>query len=117
MCLPRRHPQLILWTNGVPHLRWTPSELDPSRTPVHEPQADEPRVAEPSSHETRARVSHVTPETSGHADGEETWSDDSFSEGELVEQGKKFYERGGTKLLAMPATHDRRWLIEPYREK
>ena len=80
-----------------------PSDLDPSWTPVHEPRADEPRVAEPSSQETRApessshetpvpeSSSHVTRETSGHADGEETWSDNSFSEGELVEQGKKVY--------------------------
>ena len=75
-----------------------PSDLDLSWTPVHEP-----RVAKPSSHETRApessshetpvpeSSSHMTLETSGHADGEETWSDDSFSEGELVEQGKKVY--------------------------
>ena len=64
-----------------------PSDLDPSRTPVHEPQADEPHVAVPSSQETRVpeSSSHVTPDTSGHADGEETWSDDSFSESELVE--------------------------------
>ena len=55
----------------------------------------------------------MTPETSGHADGEETWSDDSFSEGELVEQGKKVYQHGGMKLPAMPATRDQRSLIEP----
>ena len=87
-----------------------PSDLDPSRTPVHEPRAHEPRVAEPSSQETRApessshetpvpeSSSQVTPETSGHADGEETWSDDSFSDGERVEQGKNLYQHGGTKL-------------------
>ena len=96
-----------------------PSDLDPSRTLVHEPRADEPRVAEPSSHETRAleSSSQVTPETSGHADGEETWSDDSFSDGKLVEQGKKVYQHGGTKLPAVLATCDQRSLIEPNREK
>ena len=30
-----------------------PSDMDPSWTLVHEPQADEPRVAEPSTHETQ----------------------------------------------------------------
>ena len=40
-----------------------PSDLDPSRTLVHEPRADEPRVAEPSPQETRApeSSSHETP--------------------------------------------------------
>ena len=106
-----------------------PSDLDPSRTPVHEPRVDEPLVAEPtfdetrvpesSSHETQVpeSFSHVTPDTSGRADGEETWSDDSFSEGELVEQGKKVYQRGGTKLPAVPATRDQRSLIQPNGEK
>ena len=59
----------------------------------------------------------MTPETSGHANGEETWSDDSFSEGELVEQGKKVYQHGGTNLPAAPATRDQRWLIQPNGEK
>ena len=91
-----------------------PSDLDPSRTPVHEP-----RVTEPSSQETLVLEpsSHVTSETSGHADGEETWYDDSFSEGELVEQGKKVYQHGGTKLLPMPATREQRWLIYPDGER
>ena len=106
------------------------SYLDPSRTLVHEPRADEPRVSEPSSQETRApesssqetrateSSSHKTLETSGHANSEETsWSDDSFSEGELVEQGKKVYPRGGTKLLSVPTTRDQRSLIEPNGEK
>ena len=90
------------------------SDLDPSRTPVHEP-----RVTEPSSQETLVLEpsSHVTSETSGHADGEETWSDDSFSDGELVEQGKKIYQRGGVKLPAVAATRDQRWLIQPNGEK
>ena len=36
-----------------PGHRTAPSKVDPSRTPVHEPRADEPRVAEPSSHKIR----------------------------------------------------------------
>ena len=59
----------------------------------------------------------MTPETSGHADGEDTWSGDSYSDGELVEGGKKVYQRGGTNLPVVPATRDHRWLIEPNREK
>ena len=59
----------------------------------------------------------MTPETSGHADGEETWSGDSFSNGKLVEQGKMVYQRGGTKLPAVPVTRDQRWLIQPNGEK
>jgi hypothetical protein len=59
----------------------------------------------------------VTPETSGHAGGEDTFSDDSYSEGELVERGKKVYQRGGTKLPAVPATRDHRGVIEPNGEK
>jgi hypothetical protein len=107
-----------------------PSDLDPSRTPVHEPRADEPRVAEPSSQETPVpesssqetpvpeSSSHVTPEASGHADGgEDSFSEDSYSEGELVEEGKKVYQRGGTKLPPVPATRDQRWLIVPNGER
>ena len=72
--------------------------MDLSRTPVHEPRVDEPSphetpIPKSSSHETPVpeSSSQVTSETRGHADGEETWSDDNFSEGELVEQGKKVY--------------------------
>ena len=101
------------------------SDLDPCRTPVHEPRVDEPLVAEPrvpvsSSKETRVpeSSSHVTPGTSDHGDGvEETLSEDSYSEGELVEEGKKVYQHGGTKLPSVPATHHQRWLIQPNREK
>ena len=84
--------------------------MDPSWTPVHEPRVDEPLVAEPTSDETRVpeSSSHVTPETSGHADGGEgTFFDDSYSNGELVEGGKKVYQCGGTKLPSVPATRDR----------
>nr|XP_020147877.1 uncharacterized protein LOC109733088 [Aegilops tauschii subsp. strangulata] len=116
-----------------PDHRSAPSQEDWSRTPVHERRVDElssqeTPVPEPSSQETRAPESsshktpvpesspHVTPDTSGHADDEETWSEDSFSEDELVEQGKRVYQRGGTKLPAVPATRDQRWLIQPNRE-
>ena len=98
-----------------------PSDLDPSRTPVHKPRANDPtsdetRVLESWSQETRVpeSSSHVTLETSGHADGgEDTLSDDSYKDGELVEGGKKVYQCGGTKLLPVPPTRDQRWLIEP----
>ena len=60
----------------------------------------------------------MTPETSGHADGvEETFSKVSYSEGTLVEEGKKVYQRDGTKLPSVSATRDQRWLINPNREK
>ena len=60
----------------------------------------------------------MTPETSGHADvSEDTFSDDSYSERELVEGGKKVYQHGGTKLSVVPATRDQRWLTEPNGEK
>ena len=60
----------------------------------------------------------MTPEASGHADGgEDSFSEDSYSEGELVEEGKKFYQRGGTKLPPVPATRDQRWLIVPNGER
>ena len=117
-----------------------PSDLDPSWTLVHEPRVDEPLVAEPmpdetqvpksssqetrvpesSSQETRVpeSLSHVTPEASGHADGgEDTLSDDSYKDGELVEGGKKVYQHGGTMLPPVPPTRDQRWLIEPNGEK
>ena len=111
-----------------------PSDLDPCRTPVHEPRVNKPRVdetlvAEPrvpvsSSQDTRVpqsssqetsvpkSSSHVTPETSDHGDDvEETLSEDSYSESERVEEGKKVYQRGGTKLSSVPTTRDERWLI------
>ena len=118
--------------------------MKPSRTPVHEPRADEPtadaptadepraderRATEPSSRET---PSHETPELSrDHAESQPNpWADstessgragggyssDSYSEGEWVE-GRKVYQRGGTKLPPTPATPDQRWLIAPNGEK
>ena len=60
----------------------------------------------------------MTPEASGHADGgEDTFSQDSYSEGELVEEGKKVYQRGGIKLPPVSATRDQRWLIGPNGER
>ena len=58
--------------------------------------------------------SHETPEASGHSDGsEDTFSDDRYSNDELVEKGKKVYKRGYTKLPPVPTTPDQRWLIAP----
>ena len=44
-------------------------------------------------------------------------SDDSYSDGGLVEEGKKVYQRGGTKLPPVWATREQRWLIAPNGEK
>ena len=60
----------------------------------------------------------MTPETSDHDDDlEETLSEDSYSESKRVEEGKKVYQHGGTKLPSVPATRDQRWLIQPNGEK
>ena len=62
--------------------------------------------------------SHVTPETSDLGDDvEETLSEDSYSKGELVEEGKKVYQCGGTKLPFVLATSDHWWLIQHNGEK
>ena len=45
-----------------------------------------------------------------------TFSDDSYSEGELVEGGN-IYQHGGTKLPPVPATREQRWLTAPNGEK
>ena len=114
-----------------PDHRSAPSDVDPSRTPVHEPPVADPsphqtRVADPSPHvspvpESSSQKtpipessSHETPEASGPTDGsEDTFSDDSYSDDELVEKGKKVYKRGCTKLPPVPTTPDQRWLIAP----
>ena len=121
--------------------RSAPSDVDPSRTPVHElpvadPSPDQTRVADPSPHVSPILESlsqktpvmgsssqktpvtgssaHETPEASGSEDGsEDTFSDDSNSDDELVEKGKKVYKRGCTKLPPVPTTPDQRWLIAP----
>jgi hypothetical protein len=116
-----------------------PLELDPSRTPVHEPPATEPMADAPTADEPRVDEhwdaepsSHKTPELSrDHAESQrDPWADstessgraaggyssDSYSEGEWVE-GRKVYQRGGTKLLPTPVTPDQRWLIAPNGEK
>ena len=111
-----------------------PSDLDPSRTPVHEPRVDERRADEPrvDEHRDTEPSSHETPELSrDHAESQrDPWADstessgraaggygsDSYSEGEWVE-GRKVYQRGGTKLPPIPATPDQRWLIAPQGDK
>ena len=82
--------------------------------------SQETRVPQSSSQETRVleSLSHVTPETSDHDDDlEETLSEDSYSESERVEEGKKVHQHGGTKLPSVLVTHDQRWLIQPNGEK
>ena len=120
-----------------------PSEVDPSRTPLHEPPADEPMADAPTADEPRAddepraaeSSPHETPELRrGHAESEpspwEDWTESSahgrvqgadynshsYSEGEWVE-GRKVYQRGGTKVPPTPASPDQRWLIAPNGEK
>ena len=124
-----------------PDHRTTLSDVDSSQTPVHEPPVADPsphqtRVADPSPHvspvpESSSQKtpvmgsssqknlipeasSHDTLEASGPTDGsEDTFSDDSYSNDELVEKGKKVYKRGCTKLSPVPVTPDQRWLIAP----
>lgn len=82
--------------------------------------SQETRVKQSFSQESRVPESslHVTPKTSDHDDDlEETLSKDSYRESERVEEGKKVYQRGGTKLPSVPATRDQSWLIQPNREK
>ena len=124
-----------------PDHRTAPSDVDPSRTPLHEPPFADPlphqtRFADPSPYHTRVTYpllhmslvpkssaqknpvpessSHETPEASGPTDGsEDAFSDDSYNDDELVEKGKKVYKRGCTKLPPVPTTPDQRWLIAP----
>ena len=84
--------------------------------------ADERGAAEPSSHETEelstdqveSQLNLGAGSSSGPPEG--GYSSDSYSEGEWVE-GRKVYQRGGTKLPPTPATPDQRWLIAPEGEK
>ena len=116
--------------------RVDPSEVEATRTPVHEPRVDEPSAHEPRPtrlrpelRPTRLRCQRLRPrrrpdgipgrilhqpEPSGHADG----GGDQFSdsEGEVVE-GATVYQRGGTRLPPVPATREQRWLIRPDGEK
>ncbi|KAM3279080.1 hypothetical protein ACQJBY_046404 [Aegilops geniculata] len=124
-----------------PDHRTTTSDVDPSRTPVHEPPVADPsphqtRVTDPSRHVSpvlesssqktpvtgsssqktpvTGSSSHETPEASAPEDGsEDTFSDDSYSDDDLVEKGKKVYKHGCTKLPPIPMTPDQRWLIAP----
>ena len=76
------------------------------KTPVMGSSCQKTPVTESSAHET--------PEASGPEDGnEDTFSDDSYSDDELVEKGKKVYKRGCIKLPPVPTTPDQRWLIAP----
>ena len=60
----------------------------------------------------------MTPETSDHDDDlDETLSEDSYNESERVEEGKRVYQRGSTKLPSVSVTRDQRWLIQPNGEK
>ena len=76
-------------------------ESSSQKTPVPESLSQKTSIPESSSHET--------PEASGPTDGSgETFSDDSYSDDELVEKGKKVYKRGCTKLPPVPMTPDQR---------
>ncbi|KAI5015461.1 hypothetical protein ZWY2020_056851 [Hordeum vulgare] len=102
------------------------SEVEATRSPVHEPRVNEPQVDEPSTHETRVpeasfqatpeqrRDEGTSPETqwdtsaepSGHAG-----SDEELGEGATV------YQRGSSGLPLMPATREQRWSIRPNGDK
>ena len=100
--------------------------MEATRSPVHEPQVDEPlthetRVLEASFHTTAEHsrdegTSQETqwdtwadlgqPEPSGHDD-----SDEELGEGATV------YQRGSSGLPLVPATPDQRWSIRPNGDK
>ena len=85
-------------------------------SPVPESSSQKALVTGSSSQKTPIpqSSSHETLEASGPEDGsEDTFSDDSYSDDELVEKGKKVYKRGCTKLPPVPTTPDQRWLIAP----
>nr|XP_020164906.1 cell surface glycoprotein 1-like [Aegilops tauschii subsp. strangulata] len=124
-----------------PDHRTAPSDVDPSRTPVHEPPIADPsphqtRVADPSPHQTRVTdpschvspvpesssqktpvpesLSHETPEASGPTNGsEDTFSDDSYSDDELVEKGKKTFYRFQRLTYAEITESVKKMLDEP----
>ena len=103
------------------------SEEEATWTPVHEPSAHEPRVDAPSAHEpwVDAPSAHETPEE--HTSRWGTWpdepegpsghADDGGEPTDIEEEGGTVYQRGCTRLLDMPATHEQRWLIFPDGER
>lgn len=73
-------------------------------TSLGSPSLHPPRLWSQSlkSHETLEQIRDWPPEASGHADGgENRFSDDSYSEGELL-KGGNVYQCGGTKLPPAP---------------
>ena len=108
-----------------PHVSLVPESLSQKtpvmgsssqKTSVTGTSSQKTLVPPSSSHETPIppSSSHETPEASGPEDGsEDTFLDDSYSDDELVEKGKKVYKRGCAKLPPVPTTPDQRWLIAP----
>ena len=104
-----------------------PSEVEATRTPIHEPRVNNPSVPDAStrkipmpdasSYETPDASTRWDtwpdlhqPELSGHADG----GGDPFSDsGDEVVEGATIYQRGCTWLPPVPATREQRWPIKP----
>ena len=112
----------------------TPSEVEATRSPPP-PQADspehrtsrveatqspvhEPRVDEPSTHETHFPEAsfQATPEQSRDEGTSQETQWDAGSDEELGE-GATVYQRGSSGLPLVPATPEQRWSIRPNGDK
>ncbi|KAI5001111.1 hypothetical protein ZWY2020_011070 [Hordeum vulgare] len=97
------------------------SEVEATRSPVHEPRVDEPQVDEPSTNETRVPEGsfHVTPEQSRDEGTSQetqwdTWPEPSGHAGSDEElcEGATVYQRGSLGLHLVPATPEQRgWIV------
>ncbi len=102
------------------------SEVEATRSPVHEPRVDEPQVDEPSTHETRVPEAsfQATPEQSRDEGTSQetqwdTWPEPSGHAGsdEELGEGATVYQRGSSGLPLVPATPEQRWSIRPNGDK
>jgi hypothetical protein len=114
-----------------------PSEVEATRTPVHEPRVDDPSVSDAATRETPVpdassretpvpdassyETPHAStgwdtwpdlhqPEPSGHADG---GGDQLSDSGDEVAEGATVYHHGCTRFPPVPATREQRWPIRP----
>ena len=94
------------------------SEVEATRSPVHEPRVDEPQVDESSTHETRVPEAsfQATPEQSRDEGTSQETQWDACSDEELGE-GATVYQRGSSGLPLVPATPEQRWSIRPNGDK
>ncbi|KAI4998982.1 hypothetical protein ZWY2020_054846 [Hordeum vulgare] len=94
------------------------SEVETTRSPVHEPRVEEPQVDEPSTHETRVPEAsfQATPEQRRDEGTSQETQWDVGSDEELGE-GATVYQHGSSGLPLMPATPEQRWSIGPNGDK